>query len=238
MTARNVFITGIHTGLGHALTAACLDAGHHVYAVSRQAPADLEARPELRFTALDLRDFAAIDEALATLLAPVGELHLALLNAGILGELKDLRHTGLDELREVMDVNVWANKVVVDALLANVKTVRQIVAISSGAAFNGSGGWGAYSISKSALNLLMRVYAHEHRSTHFTALAPGVVYTPMIDTVLGSPDDPRFDANQRIRQAHDEARIVSATDAAAKILARTDELLVRQSGSYVDIRKM
>ena len=84
-----------------------------------------------------------------------------LLNAGVLGEIKDLSDTTLAEIAAVMDVNVWANKVIYDTLRELDTRIQQLVAISSGAAFNGSGGWGAYSMSKSALNLMFRVYAHE-----------------------------------------------------------------------------
>ena len=39
-----------------------------------------------------------------------------LLNAGVLGEIKDLSDTTLAEIAAVMDVNVWANKVIYDTL--------------------------------------------------------------------------------------------------------------------------
>lgn len=236
--ARHVLITGIHTGLGHALARRCLDDGDRVLAISRVVPADLAQNPALSFRALDLRHSDAIPGVVNHLLGGLGSLELALLNAGVLGEIKDLRRTSLGELREVMDVNVWANKVLIDALLASDVSVGQIVAISSGAAFNGSGGWGAYSISKSALNLLIRVYAHEHPETHFIALAPGVVETAMIRYILAQPEEPRYGANGRIRQAAAEGRILSPETAAANVLARIPELRRHPSGAYVDIREL
>jgi NAD(P)-dependent dehydrogenase (short-subunit alcohol dehydrogenase family) len=236
MTGR-VLITGIHTGIGHALAAELLDTGAEVWAVSRTAPEDLAQHQRLQFVSLDLRRFDDIAPALDTLLDGVDSLDLAILNAGVLGDLKDLRDTSIDELRRVMDLNVWANKVVIDALLAK-RQVKQVVAISSGAAFNGSGGWGAYSISKSALNLLVRVYAHEHPQTHFSALAPGVIETSMIHAILAQPDNPRHGANIRIRAANAEGRILSPATAARRLVACFPELLERESGSYADIRKL
>jgi len=185
-----------------------------------------------------LREFDAIPRVLAALLEGVKALDLAVLNAGVLGPLKDLKDTSLDELRGVMDLNVWANKFVIDALLGLGLRVAQIVAVSSGAALNGSGGWGAYSISKSALNLLVRVYAHEHPDTHFTALAPGIVQTNMIDCVVAQPENPRHPAGGRLRQALAEARVLSPAAAAALIQERIPDLLQRPSGAYVDIRNL
>ncbi|MFC1609812.1 SDR family NAD(P)-dependent oxidoreductase [Myxococcota bacterium] len=237
MAHQKVLITGIHIGLGHALAKKCLAAGSRVYGVSRTRPPDLADESGLRFAQLDLRQFHDIDGVLAELLDGVTSLDLALLNAGVLGEIKDLRDSSLEELQNVMDINVWANKAVIDTLLRTTQ-VSQVVAISSGAALNGSGGWGAYAISKSALNLLVRVYAHEHSDTHFTALAPGIVDTNMIRDILAQPEEPRHPANARIREAQKEGRVVSPDVAAANLLARIPDLLEQPSGAYLDIRQM
>ena len=238
MTYGSVLITGVHTGLGYALAKRFIDSGSQVYAVSRSVPEDLVVHPNLHFLKLDLRSFDAIPGALRRLLDGVSALELAVLNAGVLGEIKDLKDTSLDELRAVMDVNVWANKLVVDALLGHQLRVSQIVAISSAAAFNGSGGWGAYCISKAALNLLVRVYAHEHPQTHFAALAPGIVKTNMIYQILAHPENPRYPANGRIRRALAESRFLSPAAAAVLIQQRIPDLLQHPSGKYVDIRQM
>jgi NAD(P)-dependent dehydrogenase (short-subunit alcohol dehydrogenase family) len=235
--SKHVLITGIHTGLGHALARRCLEQGDRVLALSRVLPEDLADQEGLTFRALDLRRTEEIPDAVNVLLTGLDSIDLAVLNAGVLGEIKDLHQTSLEELRDVMDINVWANKVLIDALIAHHAPVNQIVAISSGAAFNGSGGWGAYSISKSALNLLIRVYAHEHPGTHFIALAPGVVETAMIRYILARPEDPRYGANGRIRKAAAEGRILDPETAAANILARVTELRRHSSGTYVDIRE-
>jgi NAD(P)-dependent dehydrogenase (short-subunit alcohol dehydrogenase family) len=234
----NVLITGIRTGFGHALAKRCLDDGSRVFGISRNPPEDLIGHAGLRFVALDLRCFDEIPGQLAGLLEGLGSLDLVLLNAGVLGEIKDLKDTSMEEMRRVMDLNVWANKMLIDALLAGECRIKQVVAISSGAAFNGSGGWGAYSISKSALNLLIRVYAHEHPDTHFTALAPGIIHTDMLQEVLDGPSDPRYPAQARIRQAKAESRVMTQTEAAEKVMNGIPKLLREPSGSFLDIRQM
>lgn len=242
MTTRvaTALITGVRTGLGHALAKRLLDGGATVYGISRGAPPDLVKHERMNFHALDLRRFDEIGPGLGALLGQTNALDLVLLNAGVLGELKDLASTSYDEARAVMDINVWANKALVDALMLRPSIrVAQVIGISSGAAVYGSGGWGPYSISKAALNLLLRVYAHEHPQTHFTALAPGIVETAMIHTILAQPDDARFGATTRVKAAGQEGRIMTPDEAAQRLLDSVDALRGRyDSGAYVDVRDM
>jgi benzil reductase ((S)-benzoin forming) len=174
---------------------------------------------------------------LGELLKDVPVLDLAILNAGVLGTIQDLRDTSLDALRAVMDTNVWANKIIIDYLMAR-HTVRQLIAVSSGSAVNGSAGWGAYSISKAALNLLVRVYAHEHPDTHVTAFAPGLVDTDMIYPVLHGDDPPDYEAVRRIRASGDAGRVMSPGTAAEATLDALPKLLETETGAYVDIRNL
>jgi NAD(P)-dependent dehydrogenase (short-subunit alcohol dehydrogenase family) len=238
MKYQTVFITGIHTGLGKALTQAFLDSGADVFAVSRQRPDDLSNPAKLRFRSVDLSRTEEVRDAVRESLDPVKQLDLVLLCAGVLGEIKDLRDTSLKEIAAVMDVNVWANKLIYDTLLDMRVQTRQLVAISSGAAFNGSGGWGAYSISKSALNLMFRVYAHENPDTHFVCLAPGLVQTQMLDYVCSLDVDQRYPAVGRIRSAVGTDRMQTPSQAARRLQDVLPRLLEYPSGSYVDIREM
>jgi len=231
----NILVTGVRAGFGHALARHCLNDGARVLGISRNPPVGLEG---LKFAALDLTRFDEIHRVVNGLLDGLETLDLAVLNAGVLGDIKDLQDTPVAELRRVMDLNVWANKLLIDALMASNCRVKQVVAISSGAAFNGSGGWGAYSISKSALNLLIRVYAHEHPDTHFCSLAPGMIQTDMMQEVLDGPQDSRYPAQARIRQAQTESQIMSPQEAARKFFLKLPKLLDEPSGAFADVRRM
>ncbi len=238
MQYQSVFITGIHTGLGNALTQSFLNDNAEVFAVSRRRPDELANAERLRFRSLDLSKTEEIRDGIRQFLGPVKRLDLVLLNAGVLGEIKDLRDTSLREIAAVMDINVWANKLIYDTMLDMQIQIRQLVAISSGAAFNGSGGWGAYSISKSALNLMLRVYAHENPDTHFTCLAPGLVQTQMLNYVCSLETDERYPAVGRIRGAVGTDRMQTPSQAAERLLDAFPRLLDHPTGSYVDIRDM
>jgi alcohol dehydrogenase len=239
MRDAKVFLTGVHTGLGHALARACLDRGARVWAISRAEPEDLAGRDGWNFRVLDLRWFEEIRFGLENLLDGVGPLDLAILNAGILGPLRDLSDVPLGELREVMDVNVWSNKEILDGLFDLGHTPEAVVGISSGAAKNGSGGWGAYSISKAALGMLLRVYAHERPATHFAAVAPGIVDTAMTRRIRDdADDDPRHAANARVREAFAEGRAMTPEQAAQRLLDLLPRFREHDSGSYLDVRAL
>lgn len=239
--AKSVFITGVSSGLGRALAEACLEAGDRVYGLSRREPRDLTGRPGFAFASVDLSRSAAIAPAAERLLAPASRLDLVILNAGVLGDIGDMSETGLDAMRRVMDVNLWANKPVLDAVLSpggKDREVAQVIAISSGAAVSGARGWNAYALSKAALNMMMRLYAAERPETHFTALAPGLVDTAMQERMRALPEDARFPTVDRLKKAAGTAAMPDPGIAAAWILEVADRLLSLKSGDFQDLRSL
>lgn len=231
----NVLITGHSRGLGAGLARHYLAAGASVFGLSRGTLGAADGA--LREVAADLADEAAIAPALDRLLPAPIPLDLVFLNAGVLGEIANLCDTPLAELRAVMDVNVWANKIVLDWLAARAPAPGQVIAISSGASVSGHHGWGAYALSKATLNMLMRLYAHELPDTHLLALAPGLVHTEMQDT-LQTVDTVAFPAIERLQQAMGTDAMPSPDVVAGRIAALLPGLRERPSGSFVDIRKL
>jgi len=229
-----VLITGVHTGIGLALAESFLESGWQVHGVSRREPASIAGRDGFSFKTLDFSEFSTIAPALAG----IGNLDLVVLNAGVLGSIADWSDQEMTDIRRVMDINVWANKVLLDALLGGMRTVKQVVGISSGAAANCSGGWGPYSVSKVALNALLKVYAEEKLETHFSALAPGVVRTTMVEGILELESDPKHSATGRV-QSLDGTENLQTLEIATERLCRAFPLLLKEpSGSFLDIRSM
>jgi NAD(P)-dependent dehydrogenase (short-subunit alcohol dehydrogenase family) len=235
---RCVLITGVSSGIGLGLLRACLERGDLVFAMGRRPPPDSAGLPNLRFSPCDLSDFAAIPAALDGLLQGVSAVDLAVLNAGVLGRIADLRDVPLDELQRVMDVNLWANKALVDALLAGPRQVGQVVAISSGASVSGARGWNAYALSKAALNMLVKLYAAEAPGVHFSALAPGLVDTGMQSYVRALPEDARFPVVERLKASHGTEAMPSPEEAAPRLLEAMDALRKKPSGGFHDIRSL
>lgn len=227
------FVTGTSSGLGYGLADYLSRHNWRVYGCSRRG-CDL---PKVRDCLCDLTNFARLPAVLNALLADATSLDLVVLNAGVLGEIGDLATTPLDDLKAIMEVNVWANKAVMDWLGACGKPIRQIVMISSGAAVLGNKGWGGYALSKAALNMLARLYAHEFPHTHIAAVAPGLIDTPMMDHLCEQADVEAFPALARLRQARGTHAMPTPLVAAEKLISVLPRLRERTSGSFLDVRE-
>lgn len=229
---KNILITGISSGLGEALAKEFLENGNTVYAIGKTISGKLDHYPHFFFFPYDLSETFMIQSTLKEFLQN-RSLDLVILNAGMLGGIQTLSQTDLMVAKEVMEVNVWANKELID-LLSQQSHVKQIVGISSGAAINGSKGWGAYSLSKAALNMLLNVYAKELPDIHFTSLAPGVIRTPMVEHIMDEVDDNVYPSAKRLKEGH----IQTPQEAAKNLISVFPRLLEYESGSFVDVRKM
>lgn len=234
----NVMITGISSGLGRGLAQVHLQRGDQVFGLSRREPSGLAPEEALRFVPADLTAYPALPGQLDTLLEGIHQLDLVYLNAGILGEIRDLKDSPLPDLRQVMEINCWANKVLLDLLFGRGIPITTIIGISSGASVNGSRGWSGYALSKAALNMLIQLYAREQPDTHFISLAPGLVNTAMQDVLCDQIDPAEFPSIHKLRDARDSGAMPSPAEAADLILEALPRLADQSSGSFVDIRTL
>ena len=234
--SRTALITGNSSGLGLGLTEAYLEEGFEVYGISRRGCGTRHHK--LKDIRCDLTDYEAMPLALETLLMGIGHLDVVILNAGILGKMQDMADATLDEIQAVMDANVWSNKVLLDWLLRSGIRVDQIVLISSGAAINGSRGWGAYALSKATLNMLTQLYAHEFTHSHLTALAPGLIDTAMQDVLCDQDqvDAAQFPSVEKLRAARGTDAMPTPTEAGRMIVRLAPSLKQLPSGSFADVR--
>jgi len=215
-----VLITGISRGIGYGLAKYYVENGDEVYAIGRKNPFD----DALRFYRLDVSAYEKIPHAIESL--EIEELDLAILNAGILSEIKEMKHWSVKELQNIFDINVWANKVLIDELAPFTK---KIVVMSSGAAVNGNPGWGGYSLSKCAVNMMVSIYSKEIDSRIY-ALAPGVIDTDMVEKVI-SGDHSKFPSLDRV-----EAGRISLEKGVERIVTTISKLDRFQSGDFIDVR--
>ena len=230
---KNILITGVSSGLGLALAEEYLSQGDTVYAVGRTLPKHLDNNPRFFFFPYDLNETFMIRNTLDTFFAN-HSFDIVILNAGVLGDIQTLDEAVLADLKKVMEINVWANKELIDTLAQSAQHVKQIIGISSGAAVNGSKGWGAYSLSKSGLNMLLNLYAKELPEIHFTALAPGIIDTPMVQHIINYVNAERFPSAKQLK----EGDIQTPKFAAKRLIHLFPTLLEYESGSFIDVRTM
>jgi NAD(P)-dependent dehydrogenase (short-subunit alcohol dehydrogenase family) len=233
-----ILITGVSSGLGLGLAKYYLQQGKTVYAINRHCPEELADDENFYFSACDLTDEKAVKQSIDDLLVDLEILDLVVLNAGILKELKDLRETSLEEIRQVMDINTWANKTVIDCLDSATTSVKQIVAISSGASISGNRGWNAYGLSKTALNMLIKLYAQECPDIHFSALAPGLVDTNMQDYICALEENGQFPVVDRLKSCRGTELMPTPEQLAPKLDAGFAKVFELDSGEYTDIRSL
>ena len=190
LRGRIALVTGASRGLGRAAAIAMAEAGAHVVAVARTI-GGLEALDdsirakggETTLVPFDLADGDAIDRLGAAIHERWGRLDALFGNAGLLGVLTPLAHLDLKVLDQTMGINVTANWRLIrsmDPLLRQSDAGRALF-VTSGAARNCRPFWGAYSISKAALEALVRTYAAEIKSTRARAnlIDPGPLRTAM-----------------------------------------------------------
>ena len=104
-------------------------------------------------------------------------------NAGVLGTLTPLAQITPKGFAEVMEVNVTANWRLIRSMdpLLRQSDAGRVLFVSSGAAKKHTPYWGAYAVSKAALEMLALTYAAECRETNLKVnlLNPGPMRTAM-----------------------------------------------------------
>ena len=233
----NILITGHSRGLGKALTIHYLRKGHVVTGLSRSPMTGGETHTTLRQVAVDLANLKALQNALKKNIDNEESYELIFLNAGQLGNIKKMAKTDLTEIQSLMDLNVWANKLILDWLISKKIIPEKIIVISSGASKKGNLGWGSYAISKATLNMLVQLYAHEMPQTQILALSPGLVRTQM-QAQLQEFSKTQYPSLQRFQESWENGATPSAETVAeqlAKIVSSTESY---ESGSFIDIREI
>jgi NAD(P)-dependent dehydrogenase (short-subunit alcohol dehydrogenase family) len=187
---RIALITGASRGIGRAVALAYAREGAHVIAMARSAGALEELDDEINglggavtLLRLNLTNGDKIDALGPTILERFGKLDILVGNAGVLGPLSPLGHVSEKDWNEVLNVNLSANWRLLrtlDPLLRKSDAGRAIF-VTSGAARNCRAYWGPYSVSKAALEALVKTYAAEMSDTNVRAnlVNPGVVATAM-----------------------------------------------------------
>src|ERR1700733_15897219 len=191
LEGRVALVTGASRGIGRAAAIALGAAGAHVVLVARTVGGLEETDDEIRkaggkatLVPMNLRDFDAIDRLGASLFERWGRLDAFLGNAGVLGQLTPLAHLEPKTFQEVMEVNVTANWRLIRSLdpLLRLSNAGRVLFVTSGAARKHTPYWGAYAVSKAALESLALTYAAECETTskvRVNLLNPGPMRTAM-----------------------------------------------------------
>lgn len=205
MADRVVVVTGAGNGLGAAFARACAENGARVV-VNNRTHADRPSSAAATVDALQADGYAAvadehpIDAAGAaqaiveTALDALGQLDAIILNAGISGPASKVGDTPDAVLREVLEINFFANASLVNAALPHLlgSPAGRIVLIASSAGLHGVRGRAPYAASKGALIAYGRSLADELKLTNVRVnmLAPYAATKMTVEE--GGATDPRL----------------------------------------------
>lgn len=231
----NILITGTSSGLGFALAKEYLDNGSDVYGISRNFNDRLKNHQNYHHLSHDLFELDDLPSKLKGFLKNVNVLDLVVLNAGVMPGFKNMRMTSFDEVSNIMQVNVWANKVIIDTLMESVAETYQIVAITSGSEINNALSLHIYSLSKSALNSLIKLYAGEIPNTHFSALAPGIIDSGLQEYISRLPDDEYCPVIRKLKIMRTTGKLTDPRFAANYLVEAMGTILQEESGSFIDV---
>jgi NAD(P)-dependent dehydrogenase (short-subunit alcohol dehydrogenase family) len=212
LAGRICLVTGASRGIGRAVARRYAQEGADLILCARTVGALEELDDEIRaingktslLVPMDLRNFDTIDQLGAGLYERYGKLDVLVGNAGVLGQMSPLTHTEPKAWQEVIDVNLTANWRLIrslDPLLRRSGAGRAIF-VSSGVARDARAYWGAYAVSKAALEMLVGIYAREIQQSSVRAnlIDPGRTRTRMRATAYPGEDPATLPAPEDVTE--------------------------------------
>jgi len=234
LQGKGVLITGASQGLGAALAGSLARAGARIVLVARGSEALEKTAARIRAAGgeahalpADVADKRAVHGIAGAAAALVGPIELLVHNASTLGPvpLPLLLDTECEDLEAVLQTNLVGpfrlTKIVAGAMA--LRGSGLIVHVSSDAAVAAYPRWGAYGVSKAALDHLNRIWAAElqQAGVRFLSVDPGEM-----DTAMHAQAMPEADRSQLARPEAVAVRI-------ARMIAGSDRI---ESGSRLVVQ--
>jgi len=240
LVGRVAVVTGASRGIGYHAAKGFAAAGAHVIAVARTVGGLEELDDEIKaaggsatLVPLDLKDYEGIDRLGAAIFERWKKLDILFANAGILGQLSPVGHIPPKVWDDVIAINVTANWRLIRSLdpLLRQSDAGRALFMSSGAADSCRPFWGAYSVSKAALNALVSTYAKEVENTtpiRVMAVNPGPMRTHMRAQAMPGEDPNTL--------PHPSELVPHLMEMASPSLSRTNVLFDFPTKSYSALR--
>ena len=203
LTGKVALVTGGNGGIGLGMADALASCGADVAIWGTNEGKNAKAKEQLeahgkRVLAqrVDVSDEAAVDAAVAEIIANFGRIDTAIANAGIGGPSKRIPDLSTKEWHDVLAINLdgvfYTLRAVTRTMIERCEkgdTGGSLAVVSSLAAIEASGRYPAYSAAKAGINAMIRGLAAEygHHGIRANAILPGWIATDM--TATGQSND-------------------------------------------------
>lgn len=223
---KKILITGGSSGLGRSLALQLAAAGARVAIVGRGAERLHKVAKEsanIKAIQADVSDKKQIYPIAGQAQAWLGEIDILINAASDLGPttLRLLADTECEDFEHVLQTNLLGPFRLIKAILGDmmVRSSGLVVNISSDAAVSTYPRWGAYSVSKAALDHLTRIFDEELKSNgvRFLTIDPGDMRTPMHFQAVPDADP------EKLRDPDVAAQLIM------DLIGRNDFSMVRRS---------
>jgi NAD(P)-dependent dehydrogenase (short-subunit alcohol dehydrogenase family) len=209
---RVALVTGASRGIGAAVALELARAGAHVIAVARTVGGLEELDDKIKagggsatLVPLDMKDADGIARLALALNERYQRLDVLVGNAGILGTPSPLGHIEPKAWDDVIAINVTANWQLIRTLdpLLQRSAAGRAVFVTSGLAAAARAYFGAYAVSKAALEVLVRTYAAECAATKVRAnlFSPGQTRTGMMASAFPGVDPESLPPPEQVARA-------------------------------------
>ncbi|MCI6274104.1 MAG: SDR family oxidoreductase [Coriobacteriaceae bacterium] len=193
-----VLLTGASSGVGYEAALLFAAEGAKVYAVARRAErlhglvekSKSEGNPgQIIPAAGDVSKKEDVENVIATIKSNDGKLDVLVCNAGVMDKFEPITDLTEEAFDRIIDINVKGNARLFKYAIPLMKDGGSIVATTSIAGIRGGKAGAAYTMSKHALNGLVKNTAamYGNKNIRCNAVAPGGIETEMVAS-LTAPD--------------------------------------------------
>ncbi len=238
-------ITGTSKGIGAAIAKELDQPSHHIIGISRTPNPDFSDRFEHKY--FDLVDYAALPGLVVDIFFSLDQTEYASItlinNAGIIEPINTVDRCEANDFFESITINLLVPMILSSEFAKHLQEytgVKRILNISSGAAKKPIEGWSSYCTSKTGLNMFTQCFgkeqAHVEDGIQVISMAPGVIDTPMQETIRGASKEV-FPGIDRFLDLKENNALTSPSDVAKRIVDFLDNKFdAYPSGSVLDIR--
>lgn len=225
MASHLTVITGASRGMGHAIAAQLIEAGHEVLGISRNTHPDLRCEQWPQDLARASSAAARLETWLEGKSSQPYESVTLINNAALLPKVAPLADLGLEELSGAIRVDLEAPLLLTSAFLRATEAWparRRVLNISSGLGRRAMASQALYCAAKAGMDHFTRCVALEEarrpNGAKVCSLAPGVIDTDMQVQLRGS-DPAQFPDIGYFTGIKEQGVLVSAEETARRVIA-------------------